>query len=74
MNRTLKEATGRRYHYDTHDALRTHLKTFLDAYNFAKRLKTLKDLTVFELITEKWASEPHRFTRHPNHLIPGPNS
>jgi hypothetical protein len=74
MNRTLKETTVRRYHYDTHDKLRAHLKTFLDAYNFAKRLKTLKGRTVFEFITEKWTSEPHRFTRHPNHLILGPNS
>jgi transposase InsO family protein len=42
MNRTLKEATVRRYHYDSHDQLRHHLAAFLDAYNFAKRLKTLK--------------------------------
>src|ERR1039457_2163482 len=48
MNRTLKEATVRRYHYDSHDQLRQHLATFLDAYNFAKRLKTLKGLTPFE--------------------------
>lgn len=74
MNRTLKEATVRRYHYETHDRLRVHLKTFLDAYNFAKRLKTLKGLTVFEFITQKWTSEPERFRLHPDHLIPGPNS
>ncbi len=37
MTRTLKEATVRRYHYDTHHALRAHLRTFLDAYNFARR-------------------------------------
>jgi transposase InsO family protein len=73
MNRTLKEATVRRYHYETHDQLRAHLKTFLDAYNFAKRLKTLKGLTVFEFISEKWTSEPERFRLHPDHLIPGPN-
>ena len=74
MNRTLKEATVRRYHYETHDQLRAHLQTFLDAYNFAKRLKTLKGLTVFEFISKKWKSEPHRFKIHPDHLIPGPNS
>jgi transposase InsO family protein len=74
MNRTLKEATVRRYHYETHDQLRAHLRTFLDAYNFAKRLKTLKGLTVFEIISKKWTSEPHRFRLHPDHLIPGPNT
>jgi len=73
MNRTIKDATVRRYHYETHDGLRQHLKTFLDAYNFAKRLKTLRGLTVFEFITEKWTSEPERFRLHPDHLIPGPN-
>lgn len=74
MNRTLKEATVRRYHYETHHKLRAHLKTFLDAYNFAKRLKTLRGLTVFEFISEKWASEPQRFIHNPDHLTPGPNS
>lgn len=37
MNRTLKEATVRRYHYETHDQLESHLAVFLDAYNFARR-------------------------------------
>jgi RNA-directed DNA polymerase len=41
MNRTIKEATVRRFHYDSHDRLRTHLADFLAAYNFARRLKTL---------------------------------
>ncbi|MDF1719740.1 MAG: IS481 family transposase, partial [Minwuia sp.] len=45
----------------------------LQAYNFAKRLKTLRGLTVFEFINEKWTSEPDRFRVHPDHLIPGPN-
>ena len=42
MNRTLKEASVKRYHYSSHEQLRGHLQTFVDAYNFAKRLKTLK--------------------------------
>lgn len=36
MNRTIKDATVRRYYYDTHDQLRSHLQPFLpvlDAYN-----------------------------------------
>jgi hypothetical protein len=48
-------------------------QTFLNAYNFAKRLKTLNGLTVYEFITQKWTSEPERFRLTPNHLIPGPN-
>jgi len=74
MNRTLKEATVRRYHYARHAELRVHLQAFLDAYNFAKRLKTLKGRTVFQFISENWASEPQRFNRHPGHHTPGPNS
>jgi transposase InsO family protein len=57
MNRTVKEATVRRYHYETHDELRAHLSTFLEAYNFARRLKTLRGLTPFEFISQQWTSE-----------------
>ena len=45
MNRTIKDATVKRYFYETHNQLRAHLQNFLDAYNFARRLKTLKGLT-----------------------------
>ena len=40
MNRTLKEATVKRYHYETHWHLKGHLHTFLMAHNFAKRLNS----------------------------------
>jgi len=73
MNRTIKEATVKRYHYESHERLREHLQTFLSAYNFAKRLKTLKGMTVYEFIVQKWTSEPQRFRLKPDHLIPGPN-
>lgn len=73
MNRTIEDATVRRYHYQSHDRLREHLRTFLDAYNFAKRLTTLRGLTVFEFTMEKCTSEPGRFILHPDHLIPGAN-
>ena len=50
MNRTLKDATVRRYHYGSHDELRHHLQLFVDAYNHARRLKTLRGLTPYEFI------------------------
>jgi transposase InsO family protein len=71
MNRTLKEATVRRYHYDSHDQLRQHLAAFLDAYNFAKRLKTLNGLTPFESICKVWTSNPNRFKHKPIQLTSG---
>ena len=42
MNRTIKDATVKRYHYESHDQLRRHLAAFVQAYNFARRLKTLQ--------------------------------
>jgi transposase InsO family protein len=74
MNRTLKEATVRRYHYETHRQLEEHLAAFLDAYNFAKRLKTLQGLTPYEAICKAWAEEPNRFKLDPVHLTSGLNS
>jgi transposase InsO family protein len=73
MNRTLKEATVRRYFYESHDQLRAHLAAFVDAYNFAKRLKTLKGLTPFEHICKCWTEDPNRFNVDPTHLSPGLN-
>lgn len=67
MNRTLKEATVRRYYYDSHDQLKAHLAAFVSAYNFAKRLKSLKGLTPFEHIAKCWTSEPKRFNQNPFH-------
>ena len=73
MNRTIKEATVRRYYYDSHDRLHAHLAIFLDAYNYAKRLKTLNGLTPFEQICKAWAEQPERFRLNPIHHMAGPN-
>jgi transposase InsO family protein len=74
MNRTIKEATVKRYHYDTHEQLKSHLANFVDAYNFARRLKTLKGLTPYEFIAKAWTKEPKRFTLDPIHQMPGLNT
>lgn len=74
MNRTLKEATVRRYHYESHDQLREHLKTFLAAYNFARRLKTLRGLTPHEYICKRWTENPDQFRLNPFHHTPGLNN
>jgi transposase InsO family protein len=74
MNRTLKEATVRRYHYDSHRQLEHHLAAFLDAYNFARRLKTLRGLTPYEAVCKAWAAEPERFRLNPGHSTSGLNN
>jgi transposase InsO family protein len=74
MNRTIKEATVKRFHYDSHSQLETHLTTFINAYNFGRRLKTLKGLTPYEFICKQWTIEPERFTLNPIHQMPGLNT
>jgi transposase InsO family protein len=74
MNRTLKEATVNRYHYDNHEQLRAHLADFVTAYNFARRLKILKGLSPYEYICSAWTKEPTRFILDPIQQMPGLNS
>ena len=74
MNRTIKDATVKRFHYDNHDQLRPHLADFMAAYNFARRLKTLGGLTPYEYICKIWTSEPDRFILDPIHQMPGLNT
>ena len=71
MNRTIKDATVRRYYYESHEQLRQHLADFISAYNFGRRLKTLKGLTPYEFICKAWASQPQRFSINPLQQIPG---
>ena len=73
MNRTIKEATVKRFHCDSHDQLRQHLADFVAAYNFARRVKTLRGLTPYEAICKAWTDDPSRFTNDPHHQTPGPN-
>jgi transposase InsO family protein len=74
MNRPIKDATVRRYHDESHDQLRQHLSDFVTAYNFARRLKTLKGLTPYEFICKRWTLEPERFRLDPLHQMPGLNT
>ncbi|MEG3092180.1 integrase core domain-containing protein [Sphingomonas sp. PB1R3] len=74
MNRTIKEATVKRFHYESHNQLRMHLADFMAAYNFARRLKTLSGLTPYEYIAKIWTSEPDRFIVNPIHQMPGLNT
>lgn len=67
MNRTIKDATIKRFYYESHDQFRRHLADFVAAYNFARRLKTLKSLTSHEFICKAWATQP---TLNPLHQMP----
>ncbi|MEM7696686.1 MAG: IS481 family transposase, partial [Pseudomonadota bacterium] len=43
------------------------------AYNYARRLKTLRGLTPYEFICQTWTKQPERFTFNPLQQMPGPN-
>jgi len=74
MNRTLKDATVKRHHHETHDEPRTRLQLFPDACNHARRLKALLGLTPCELTCRAWTQEPERFRPDPSHHTPGLNT
>ena len=64
MNRTIKEATVKRYHYDSHQQLEAHLTDFINAYNYGRRLKTLKGLTPYEYVCKIWKTEPKQILQN----------
>jgi transposase InsO family protein len=68
MHQTIKEQTVYRYFYQTHLRLHQHLEAFIQAYNFAKRLKALQGRTPYEFICDKWRENPAVFYQHPHHL------
>ena len=72
MNRTVKDATVKVFHYETLESLSDHVQAFVMAYNFAKHLKRLRWRTPFQAICEAWAKDPAPFKINPHHLIPGP--
>ena len=53
FNKTIKNATTKKYFYTTFAEFETHLALFLQAYNFGKRLRSLKYLTPFEQARSK---------------------
>jgi len=74
MNRTIKDATVKVFHYETLESLSAHVLAFVTAYNFAKHLKALRWRTPFQAIRDAWTKDPAPFKINPHHLIPGPHS
>ena len=54
MNRTIKEATVKRFHYESHDQFRMHLADFIATYNFARRVKAISGLKPYGYIDKIW--------------------
>lgn len=74
MNRTIKDAATKTFHYPDLGALRGHVMAFVTAYSFANHLKALRWRTPFQAICDAWTKDPTIFRINPHHLIPGPNT
>ena len=74
MNRSVKDATIKAFHYPHLESLKAHVLAFVSAYNFAKHLKAIRWKTPFEAVCHAWTTTPEIFKLNPRHLIPGPNT
>ncbi|UHC16223.1 IS481 family transposase [Methylobacterium currus] len=72
MNRAIKDATVKVFHFDDLQSLKAHVLAFVTAFNVAKHLKALRWKTPFQTICQAWTKDPDRFKIDPHHLIPGP--
>jgi transposase InsO family protein len=66
MNRTIKDATVKRFFYDTHPQLKAHLTDFLKAYNFGRRPKTLRGLTPLRIPLQALDARARQIYSQPN--------
>ncbi len=50
MNHTIKEATVKRFHHESHDRLRVHFADFIAAYNYTAGPSGFSGLTPYDYI------------------------
>jgi transposase InsO family protein len=68
MERTIRESVT----FASEAYLARLLQDFVHAYNYRRRLKTLRGLTPHDFICDAWRQEPQRFLRDPHHEMLGP--
>mgnify|MGYP005840010893 CR=1 FL=1 len=73
MNKTIKNNTTKKYHYETAESLKQHLMAFLLLYNHQKKLKSLNYQSPYDIILNMYKSKPHLFYDNPYHRILGLN-
>ena len=74
MNQTIKQATVKIYHDETVAQFKQHLHDFMNAYNHAKKLKTLRFLTPMQKILDEYKKMPHLFHHEPKYYLKGLNT
>lgn len=60
-NKMIKNATTRKYFYSSSEQFEQHLVLFLESYNYAKRLKSLKFSTPYQKLVEFYKTDPSLF-------------
>ena len=73
MNRTIKEATVKKYYYENYEKLQKHLNMFLNAYNYAQPLKVLRGATAYEKVLLYLKTEKGKSMINPIYKSVGPN-
>ena len=73
MNRTVKEATVKAFHYQDLESLKAQILALVFAYNFAKPFKAIRWKAPFEAICQAKTKTPDIFKFDPRHAIPGSN-
>ncbi len=74
INRTIKEATTRVFHYDSLAQLQQYIRDYLWAYNSARPLRALKGYTPIGFILDQWHKVPGYFKGNSYPYFPGPNT
>ena len=74
MNKKIKVNTVKRFHYDSVEALKTHLYAYLLNYNFNLKLRAIGRIPPFEAILNFYQKMPAIFTIKPDRLIVGLNT
>lgn len=70
MNRTIKDATIKRYHYETLEQIQEHLQSYLLAYNVAKKLKVLNGKSPIDFLIDKLKLFHYNFKHKPFQYFP----
>src|SRR5665648_237951 len=74
MNRTLKEATIKKFYYKSHGLLKKNLYMFVDSYNYATKLKAIGYITPYEKVCLYLQSEEGKPYLNPTNKSPEPYS
>ena len=69
FNKTIKEATVHKYHYENVEQLSKHLQNFITAYNCGKKLSAIKRNTPIQECIKWWTNKPKLFRINPHHQL-----